>query len=60
MASEPVRKSGAQATTTPVSAERWDAMTSIFAAAVPYLRADPMWDSLRSNPSFQTLVGAQR
>ena len=34
MASEPVRKSGAQATTTPVSAERWDAMTSIFADAV--------------------------
>ena len=28
--------------------------------SVPYLRADPMWDSLRSNPSFQTLVGAQR
>jgi serine/threonine-protein kinase len=34
MASETSRKSGTQATTTPVSAERWDAMTSIFADAI--------------------------
>ena len=31
---DPSRKSGPQATTTPVSAERWDAMTAIFADAV--------------------------
>jgi len=26
--------------------------------SVPFLRADPMWDSLRSNPGFQKLVAA--
>jgi serine/threonine-protein kinase len=34
MPSETSRKSGTQTTTSPVSAERWDAMTSIFADAV--------------------------
>jgi len=34
MASETSRKSGTQGTTTPVSAERWEVMTAIFADAV--------------------------
>ena len=28
--------------------------------SVPYLRADPMWDPLRSNPNFQRLIGATK
>ena len=28
--------------------------------SVPFLRADPMWDPLRGNPRFQTLIAAVR
>jgi thioredoxin-like negative regulator of GroEL len=28
--------------------------------SVPFLRADPMWDSLRGNPRFQQLIGKPR
>ena len=27
--------------------------------SVPFLRADPMWDPLRSNPAFQRLLSTQ-